>query len=110
MTGPRLPNKSQMSDKERLVRFTLLGQEFSFYTGASEEEMAKILDLVRDMVEDKGSGMSGTLPTGKIAVMACLNLASKFMKINHDFEKYKEDTDKKILKINEKLESVLREK
>jgi cell division protein ZapA (FtsZ GTPase activity inhibitor) len=98
-----------MSEQERLVRFTLLGQDYSFYTGASEEEMEKILDLVKRMVEDNGSAISGTLPTGKIAVMACLNLASRFMKLSQDFESYKEETDKKILKINEKIESALRE-
>jgi len=96
-----------MSDQERLVRFTLLGQDYSFYTAASEEEMEKILELVKNMVEDNGSGMPGTLPTGKIVIMACLNLASKFMKLNQDFEKYKVETDKKILSINQKLESVL---
>jgi cell division protein ZapA len=69
--------------------------------------MERILDLVKSMIEDKGTGMAGTLPTGKIAVMACLNIASKFMKLSQDFEKYKTETDKKILKINKKLESVL---
>ncbi len=69
--------------------------------------MERILDLVKTMVEDKGSGMPGTLPTGKIAVMACLNIASKFMKLSQDFEKYKTETDKKIVKMNKKLESVL---
>jgi cell division protein ZapA len=107
MMTPQPLSKSRMSDQERLVRFTLLGQDYSFYTGASEEEMEKILDLVKNMVEDNGSGMPGTLPTGKIAVMACLNLASKFMKLNQDFEKYKVETDEKIMSINQRLESAL---
>ncbi len=98
-----------MSDQERLVRFALLGQDYSFYTGASEEEMEKILDLVKKMVEDNGPGMYGTLPTGKIAIMACLNLASRFMKLSQDFERYKDETDRKILEINTKIESALME-
>ena len=96
-----------MSDQERLVRLTLLGQDYTFYTGASEEEMGKILDLVKKMVEDNSSGMPGTFPTGKIAIMACLNLASRFMKLSQDFERFKTETDEKILSINKKLESAL---
>ena len=43
-----------MAEQERLVRLTLLGQDYTFYTGASEEEMEKILDLVKKMFEDNG--------------------------------------------------------
>ena len=64
-----------MSDQERLVRFTLLGQDFTFYTGSSEEEMKEILELVKKMVEDNTTGVSGTLPASRVAVMACLNMA-----------------------------------
>jgi len=28
-----------MTESERLVRFKLLGQEYAFYTGASEDEL-----------------------------------------------------------------------
>ena len=35
---------------ERLVRFQLLGQEYTFYTGAPESEVADILDLVKEIV------------------------------------------------------------
>ncbi len=96
-----------MAEQERLVRLNLLGQDYTFYTGASEEEMEKILDLVKKMFEDNGSGKPGTLPTGRIAIMACLNLASKFMKLSQDFERYKEETDEKIVRINRKLEATL---
>ncbi len=96
-----------MSDQERLVRFSLLGQDYTFYTGASEEEMEKILDLVKQMIEENGSGMSGTLPTGKVAVMACLNLASKFIKLSQDYEKCTKETNEKIGGINKKLKSAL---
>ena len=64
-----------MAEKERLVNFTLLGQNYSFYTGASEEEMSKILNLVRQLIEESGGvGQRGTIPVGKTAVMACLNM------------------------------------
>jgi cell division protein ZapA (FtsZ GTPase activity inhibitor) len=96
-----------MSDLERLVRFRLFGQDYTFYTGASEEEMEDILDLVRKMIEDNATGMPGTLPASKVAVMACLNLASRFMKLNQDYEKYKTETEEKISSINKHLEDIL---
>lgn len=96
-----------MSEQERLVRFSLLGQDYTFYTGASEEEMEKILDMVKKMIEDNGSGLSGTLPTSKIAIMACLNMASRFMKLNQDFERYRMEMDEKLISINRRLESAL---
>jgi cell division protein ZapA (FtsZ GTPase activity inhibitor) len=96
-----------MSDLERLVRFRLFGQDYTFYTGASEEEMVEILDLVRKMIEDNTSGMPGTLPASKVAVMACLNLASRFMKLKQDFETYKMETEEKICSINKQLEDAL---
>ena len=93
-----------MSELERLVRFSLLGQEYSFYTGASEEELEKILGLVKKMIEENGSAMPGTLPTGRIAIMACLNIASRFMKLGQDFEKYKAETNERLAILNRKLE------
>jgi hypothetical protein len=96
-----------MSDKERLVRFRLFGQDFTFYTGASEEEMDEILNFLRSMVEDETPGLPGTLPASKVAVMACLNLASKFMKLNKDFEIYKLEMEQRISNLYNKFEDLL---
>jgi hypothetical protein len=96
-----------MSDLERLVRFKLFGQDYTFYTGASEEEMEEILDFIRKMIEESTSSMPGTLPASKVAVMACLNLASRFMKLDQDFENYKIETEGRIKSINKKLEDLL---
>jgi cell division protein ZapA (FtsZ GTPase activity inhibitor) len=96
-----------MSDLERLVRFKLFGQDYSFYTAASEEEMRKILDLVEKMIEENTSGLPGAFPGSKVAVMACLNLASRFMKLKQDFEEYKTDTEERIERINNQLEGIL---
>ena len=95
-----------MSEKERLVRFKLLGQEYTFYTGASEEEMGEILVLVRTLIEENVSGLPGTLPASRVAIMACLNLASKFMKLKRDFEAYKIETDGRINTLNNQLKDL----
>ncbi len=91
-----------MSESERLVRFELLGQEFAFYTAASEEEMQTILALVRDQLEGGGSPR-GTFPAGKVAVLACLNIASKFVQLKNDYDRYKLDVETRFARLNREI-------
>lgn len=97
-----------MSKNERLVTFTLLGQEYSFYTGSSEEEMAKVFNFVRSLVEkNSDESTAGTIPVGKRAILACLNIGSQYLRLENDFEEYKKHSDKKIRSLIEKIESCL---
>ncbi len=98
-----------MSESERLVRFSLLGQNFAFYTGASEEEMESILSLVREQIESIGGGdkPGGTIPVSKIAVMACLNLASNYLKLKQEHSNYKQETSAKLGELSERLDFIL---
>lgn len=97
-----------MEDRERLVNFSLLGQDYSFYTGASEEEMEKILALVRNLTEENGgNSKSGTIPVSKIAVMACLNIASRYIKLQQEFEDYKEKNDARASQLIDKIDATL---
>ncbi|PIE64516.1 MAG: cell division protein ZapA [Desulfobacterales bacterium] len=93
-----------MADEEQLVTFRLLGQNFAFYTGASEEEMDAILGLVRQQVEDSDGGDSGTLPVSKIAVMACLNLASRYVRLKKEYDLFKTDVEQQAQVLNRKIE------
>ena len=96
-----------MAEPERLIKFHLLGQDFAFYTGASEEEMDAILSLVRQQAEDSSSGTAGTIPVSKIAVMACLNIASRYVRLKRDMDEYRHVTEDKLQQLNEKLEKHL---
>lgn len=96
-----------MSETERLVKFELLGQEFKFYTAASEEEMESILTLVRQLVESGSESVTGTLPVGKIAIMACLNIASRYVKLQQDFENYKKDSEERMVDLSEEIRARL---
>ena len=100
-----------MSESERLVEFSLLGQNFAFYTGASEEEMESILSLVREQIESIGGGgkPGGTIPVSKIAVMACLNLASNYLKLQQEHTQYRQRFESKIEDLNQRLNVVLTE-
>ncbi len=96
-----------MSDKERLVRFELLGQEHAFYTAAPEEEMESILTLVRNNVGTDSPNIAGTLPVSKVAVLACLNIASLYVKLEQEFEEYKHSSQTRIVRLNEEIRAKL---
>lgn len=96
-----------MSETERLVRFELLGQEYKFYTASSEEEFRSILSLVRQLVETGSPQTVGTLPVGKVAIMACLNIASRYVKLAQEFEVYKRDSEERIVRLNEEIRARL---
>ena len=93
-----------MPNSERLVKFNLLGQDFAFYTGASEEEMEAILDLVRQLVEDNSNESGKTIPVAKVAVMACLNLASRYVVLKQDFDDYRLGSEARLGVLCEKIE------
>ncbi|MDP3480094.1 MAG: cell division protein ZapA [Desulfoprunum sp.] len=92
-----------MSDLERLVRFKLLGQEYSFYTGASEVELDTIFTLVKSLIEENIGGSKGTLPVSKVAILACLNIASQYVKMQQEFDSYKENAERRIGKLNDQI-------
>lgn len=96
-----------MSETERLVRFEVLGQEYKFYTAASEEEMRSILAMVRQLVETSSPQTTGTFAVGKVAILACLNIASRYVKLEHEFEGYKRDSEERIVRLNEEIRSIL---
>lgn len=92
-----------MSDKERLVKFELLGREYKFYTASSEDELRTIFSLVRELVETDAPQNTGTLPVGKVAMMACLNIASRYVKLSQEFEGYKRDSEERLVRISEEI-------
>jgi len=96
-----------MSETERLVKFELLGQEYQFYTAASEEELRSIFSLVRQLVETDTMQNTGTLRVGKVAILACLNIASRYVKLAREYEGFKRDSEERIIRLNEEIRSKL---
>lgn len=93
---------------ERLVRFELLGQQFAFYTGAPEEEVNEILQMVRDLVlENSSSEVAGSIPVSKIAVLASLNMASRYVELKRDFETYKSEVESRLFRLSEQISEEL---
>ncbi|HKJ65773.1 MAG TPA: cell division protein ZapA [Desulfopila sp.] len=97
-----------MTERERLVRFTLLGQDYAFYTGASEEELTQILDLVKNLLQESGStSQSGTIASSKQAILACLNIASRYIRLQQDFDEYIIENKRRVSSIADTIETVL---
>lgn len=92
---------------ERLVRFELLGQEYSFYTGAPESEVEDILGLVKELVKDNMSGASGSIPVSKAAVLVSLNIASRYFELKSTFDAYKANTEQRIATLTRQIDSGL---
>lgn len=97
-----------MAERERLVEFTLLGQDYAFYTGASEEELKKILDLVKSLVQEgQGASRSGTIAVSKKAILACLNIASRYIRLQQDFDEYIIENNRRAASIADTIETAL---
>jgi cell division protein ZapA len=97
-----------MSDKERLVKFELLGQEYKFYTASSEEELRSIYALVRQLVEATGSSQTtGSMLVSRVAVLACLNIASRYVKLQQEFDEYRWDSEQRIIRLSEEIRAKL---
>ena len=92
-----------MSNSERLVEFELLGQQYKFYTAASEEEMQAILSLVRQLVETEPNATVGTIASGKKAILACLNIASRYVKLQQEFTDYRMTTETRIVNLTDEI-------
>lgn len=96
-----------MAEKERMVTFELLGQEFKFYTAASDEELQSILSLVRQLLDTGPSQKTATLPVGRVAIMACLNIASRYVKLEQEYAGYRRDSEERLLRLNENIRAKL---
>lgn len=93
---------------ERLVRFELLGQQFAFYTGAPEEEVNEILQMVEELVlENSSSDTVGSISVSKVAVLASLNMASKYVELKRDFETYRRETETRLVRLTEQISGEL---
>ena len=87
---------------ERLVKFEVLGQEYQLSTDASDEDVNEILQLVKDQLEAYSQSAS-TLPANKLAILASLNMAGKYVNLKREFEEFKHMVGQTAEKWNLKL-------
>ena len=98
-----------MTEPERLVRFQLFGQEYKFYTAASEDEFAAILSMVRELVQSDPAAARGTLAASKAAILACLNVTSRYVQLQSEYDRYKNTIISKSEQLCSEIEKGLNE-
>ncbi len=99
-----------MAEKsERLVEVELMGQFFGFYTAASDEELEATLSLVRELVDVNPVQKKGTITMGKMAILASLNIASRHIKLQREFEAYRNDSERRLRELSNRVRSLIKE-
>ncbi len=88
--------------KERQVNFTLLGQEFTFLSDAPDEEVEKILSIVRQEFEVEGKP-ANAIPSNKSMVLACLRIAARLLQEQKEFANYKREQTQVINRLLERF-------
>jgi Cell division protein ZapA. len=93
--------------QDRLVRFSLFGQEFTFYSNASEEEVDSVITLMREELESGDTFSRGSVPSSKMLVLSCLRMAAKYVQLRREFETYRQGQEAGIVRLTDKVVSGL---
>ena len=93
---------------ERLVQLELFGQDFSFYTDASEEDVERIVNMVRSELGADKAGERTPLPSNKMLILGCLKIAARCVQAEKDFETFRARQDETIDKLIGKYSSEIK--
>lgn len=91
--------------QDRLVRFHLFGQEFTFYSDAPEDEVEAVLKLLRDELEANAKVSRSSVPSSKVLVLGCLRMAAKYMQIRKEFDEYRHLQERTVDQLIDKISS-----
>ena len=87
------------------MQFDLFGQEFSFYTDASEEEVEQVISIVRSELDELNEGRSKTLLSTKMLVLCCLKIAARYVDLDKEYDRFRNRQDESIDKLISKVSS-----
>lgn len=93
--------------QDRLVRFTLFGQEFTFYSDASEEEVGAVIALLKQELEEGGASSRSSVPSSKMLVLGCLRIAAKYVQSERTQRREDETQRQRIAHLIDKIASVI---
>lgn len=82
--------------QERLVHFQLFGQEFTFFSDASDSEVDEIVRIVRRELEGGGGKYISSIPSSKLLVLGCLRIASRLVEQEKESKEYRRRQDNAI--------------
>jgi hypothetical protein len=93
--------------QDRLVRFHLFGQEFTFYSDAPEEEVQTVIDLLRQELESSEKVNRSSVPSSKMLVLGCLRIAAKYVHLNREYNEFRQVQECAISHLIDKVSSGL---
>ena len=92
--------------EERLVSFSLFGQDFSFFSDAPEDEVQEAIAMLCEELEGGAGLVTGsTVPSSKVLVLGCLRLAARYVNLERDSKSFREGQKQTIDKLIDKISS-----
>ena len=88
---------------DRLVRFHLFGQEFTFYSDASEDEVEAIIDLLRQELEGGETVSRSAVPSSKILVLGCLRMTARYVQLQREYQDYRQAQQRTLANLADKV-------
>ncbi len=92
--------------EERLVRFSLFGQEFTFYSDAPESEVDEVVGILRNELEGADGNYTSTVPSSKLLVLGCLRIAGRYVKLSREFEEFRNRQGRSIDGLIDKMSDI----
>jgi cell division protein ZapA len=81
--------------EERLISFTLYGQEFSFYSDVPDNEVQEAVSILRrELGEPEECGPTTTVPSSSLLVLACLRIATRYVILQREFDEFYDERKK----------------
>ena len=81
---------------DRLIRFQLFGQEFTFFSDAPEEEVESIIVLLRQELGADEKLSKSAVPSSKMLVLGCLRMAAKLVQLQGEYQEYRQSQQRLI--------------
>ena len=75
---------------DRLIRFQLFGQEFTFFSDAPEGEVEAIIALLRQELDADEKLNKSAVPSSKMLVLGCLRMAAKLVQLQGECQEYRQ--------------------
>ena len=93
--------------QDRLVRFHLFGQEFTFYSAAPEDEVDSAIALLRQELEADDKMSRSSVPSSKMLVLGCLRIAAKYVQLNQEYIEFRRVQERSVAHLIGKVSSEL---
>ncbi|MBV5317563.1 MAG: cell division protein ZapA [Desulfobulbaceae bacterium] len=93
--------------QDRLVRFNLFGQEYTFYSDAPEDEVESAIALLRHELEGNEKMSRSSVPSNKVLVLGCLRMAAKYTQLNREYKEFRQEQERSVAHLIDKVSAEL---